>query len=82
MIQKKTVCSLFRLKARGHRARYCLRIKFYSIGYKNLAVFFYVPDSIFLQMVPLLYVLVLSLFGSVFVTALMIILDTKVKNQH
>ena len=48
----------------------------------KISSFFYVPDSIFLQMVPLLYVLVLSLFGSVFVTALMIILDTKVKNQH
>ena len=44
--------------------------------------FFCVAFAILLQMVPLLYVLVLSLFGSLFVTALMIILDTKVKKQH
>ena len=51
------------------------------LGTISLAVFC-VAFAILLQMVPLLYVLVLSLFGSVFVTALMLILDTKVKNQH
>jgi len=50
-------------------------------GTISLAVFC-VAFTILLQMVPLIYVLVLSLFGSVFVTALMLILDTKVKNQH
>ena len=50
-------------------------------GTISLAVFC-VAFAILLQIVPLLYVLVLSLFGSVFVTALMLILDTKVKNQH
>ena len=50
-------------------------------GTISLAVFC-VAFTILLQMVPLIYVLVLSLFGSVFVTALMLILDTKVKYQH
>ena len=50
-------------------------------GTISLAVFC-VAFAILLQMVPLIYVLVISLFGSVFVTALMLILDTKVKNQH
>ena len=51
------------------------------LGTISLAVFC-VAFAILLQMVPLIYVLVISLFGSVFVTALMLILDTKVKNQH
>ena len=50
-------------------------------GTISLAVFC-VAFTILLQIFPLIYVLVLSLFGSVFVTALMLILGTKVKNQH
>ncbi|GIR45948.1 MAG: hypothetical protein CM15mP54_28020 [Paracoccaceae bacterium] len=54
---------------------------FCSTWYYKLGSFC-VAFAILLQMVPLIYVLVISLFGSVFVTALMLILDTKVKNQH
>ena len=50
-------------------------------GTVSLAVFC-VAFTILLQMVPLIYVLVLSLFGSVFVTALMLILEAKIAKNH
>lgn len=50
-------------------------------GTISLAVFC-VAFTILLQMVPLIYVLVLSLFGSVFVTALMLILEAKIAKNH
>ena len=46
------------------------------LGTISLAVFC-VAFAILLQMVPLIYVLVISLFGSVFVTALMLIVKAK-----
>jgi hypothetical protein len=50
-------------------------------GTISLAVFC-IAFVILLQMVPVIYVLVLSLFGSVFVTALMLILEAKIAQNH